>query len=441
MNGITNVFPQDGNVGIGTASPSFKLDVGGFSAQIANATHQVLTGSLHPINLAGGSTSGTFIKGPASAHLMFGIDGNDSQDSYSVVGRQSATADYSTIFHVRANGTIGIGTAAPTNTLDVRGKIRNDYPDDIYDVWIQGGSASSGDDRNLAILGNTSWDQLILNWGGEYTNGTAIQSKLAVGTTTPVSNLQIVNNVAELPVNTYDEYQILLYKSGTAAASYGLGISSSTMWFNTSSQFAFYRTGSIADMVISNGNVGIGTSSPGRSMHIIGPKVADNANSYSLRLQLPSGSEAGTDYWDFGIDNESGDEDLVFHCSVGGEGWIDDDDGAYGHSSDRRLKKNIEPLGSVLPKVLGLKPSTYHMKTEDDSEPKSIGFIAQDVQEVFPDLDIVKANEDYLGLTYEDFSVLAIAAIQEQQQLIDRQQIAIDDLVKRLEALEKQVNN
>ena len=59
---------------------------------------------------------------------------------------------------------------------------------------------------------------------------------------------------------------------------------------------------------------------------------------------------------------------------------------------------------------------------------KIIGFLAQDVQVLFPEL--VKHREDeYLGLNYDDFGVIAIKAIQEQQKIID-------ELLERIKELE-----
>jgi hypothetical protein len=70
------------------------------------------------------------------------------------------------------NGNVGIGVTAPTQRLDVFGTVHIDQEEANYDVWIQGGSATWGDARNLAILGEAVNDRLIINYGGEYKNGT-----------------------------------------------------------------------------------------------------------------------------------------------------------------------------------------------------------------------------------------------------------------------------
>lgn len=98
--------------------------------------------------------------------------------------------------------------------------------------------------------------------------------------------------------------------------------------------------------------------------------------------------------------------------------------GLYSYVSDRRLKKNITSLPSLLSKVMQLRPVEYDMINQDAPKHKNIGFIAQEVQKVFPELVTVlpdsasghKGINDVLTLNYDGFGILAIKAIQEQQQ-------------------------
>jgi hypothetical protein len=59
--------------------------------------------------------------------------------------------------------------------------------------------------------------------------------------------------------------------------------------------------------------------------------------------------------------------------------------------SDISLKKNIEPMTDGLGLVSQLRPVTYNWKAKDTSAPVEYGFIAQEVEPVFPSL--VKTNE------------------------------------------------
>ncbi|MBK6380905.1 MAG: tail fiber domain-containing protein [Chitinophagaceae bacterium] len=115
--------------------------------------------------------------------------------------------------------------------------------------------------------------------------------------------------------------------------------------------------------------------------------------------------------------------------------------GAYTNFSDRRLKKDISelPVG-VLSKLNGLKSYSFRYNDNKSTDQLTIGFMAQDVQPLFPEAVTEITNKDgstSLGLKYQYYGVYAVKAIQEQQQIIDKQQKTIDDLLKRVEKLEQ----
>jgi len=105
--------------------------------------------------------------------------------------------------------------------------------------------------------------------------------------------------------------------------------------------------------------------------------------------------------------------------------------GEYFYNSDRNLKTEIEYLDGVLPKVIQLNAAKYYYKSAIDMPQKSHGFIAQEVQQIFPEL-VHKTGEGTLALAYDNFAVLSIQAIKEQQAIIDNQQKELDN--------QKQVN-
>jgi hypothetical protein len=100
--------------------------------------------------------------------------------------------------------------------------------------------------------------------------------------------------------------------------------------------------------------------------------------------------------------------------------------------SDRRLKKNIREIPAVLDKVMALSPSVYHFATQSDTEKLCIGMIAQDVNEIFPELVNYDPVDDLFTLSYSEFGVIAIKAIQEQQKLIEDQSKQIAQLENKL---------
>jgi hypothetical protein len=118
-------------------------------------------------------------------------------------------------------------------------------------------------------------------------------------------------------------------------------------------------------------------------------------------------------------------------------GWISSVNGSYNAISDKRLKTNIRPMETILDRVMQLKVSRYEYIKNNPSKIQSIGFIAQEVEPLFP--EVVSKQEtndpnaeikDQYGMDYAGMSVIAIKAIQEQQKIIEQ-------LTKRIEELEQ----
>jgi hypothetical protein len=109
------------------------------------------------------------------------------------------------------------------------------------------------------------------------------------------------------------------------------------------------------------------------------------------------------------------------------------------------MKKDIAPMQPVLPFILSLKAYSFRFMDNKPEDPKSIGFIAQDVMAQFPEL-IVEcpdkvSGERLYGLKYSQFSVLAIKAIQEQQEIIEDQQHQIDALKEEIQQIRQLLTN
>ncbi|MCF7918326.1 MAG: tail fiber domain-containing protein [Candidatus Cloacimonetes bacterium] len=144
-------------------------------------------------------------------------------------------------------------------------------------------------------------------------------------------------------------------------------------------------------------------------------------------------------YWYRGYDNWQlfmyTDNDFSFRYNGSNKAYVDCGDGSFHTWSDRSVKKNIEQVESDnLGKVMQLKPSRFHYKTQDDSEEKCIGFIAQEVADLYPEL--VGEKDEELTLNYSGFGVVAIAAIQELNEIVEEQERTIEMLILRIEALE-----
>lgn len=93
---------------------------------------------------------------------------------------------------------------------------------------------------------------------------------------------------------------------------------------------------------------------------------------------------------------------------------LDADGKAVNVASDERLKENIEPLKGALEKVLGLQGVTYQWKDRKaGTDAVRIGFIAQQVRDVVPELVHGISGTDYLSVYYSETVPLIIEAIKE----------------------------
>jgi hypothetical protein len=109
--------------------------------------------------------------------------------------------------------------------------------------------------------------------------------------------------------------------------------------------------------------------------------------------------------------------------------------------SDRRVKTNIQDLAPVMDRVMKLEAVTYMMKDATEGQGRSMGFIAQNVAPLFPDLigHGMPGPDDLLGLDYSGFGVIAIKGIQEEQGRIEMLETGLTDIERRLERIEKKL--
>lgn len=121
--------------------------------------------------------------------------------------------------------------------------------------------------------------------------------------------------------------------------------------------------------------------------------------------------------------------------------------GSISQISDLRVKKDIQPISNALDLVVQMQGVYY---TKIDSDVKSIGFIAQDMEKILPEA-VATYDDGYKGVHYPDLTSVLAEAIKElknivdgviekvtrQQQIIEKQQKQIDSLEKRIEKLEQ----
>ncbi|MFZ2226305.1 MAG: tail fiber domain-containing protein, partial [Candidatus Moraniibacteriota bacterium] len=287
-----------------------------------------------------------------------------------------------------------------------------------------------------------------------------IDGNVGIGTTGPGYPLHVVGNEYVNGWRLGVTGSALTWNIGSdvkyIGTNYGAAINN-----ETDGRMAFYTApsgtaGNAATLterltILNSGNVGIGTTVPGAKLDIKGG--ADLAGS-GLRLTY---SQLATYYWDIHRDNLiSGTGDLLFDNAEGGSatsrvvfkgngnvgigttsplykldvkstgtdiarfqsdnstGCAISVGGVIACSSDENLKKNISGIEYGLTTLLSLRPVEYNWKSENNSVTKSLGFIAQEVEQIIPKL--VTTNSDGLKqLNTIGLVPVAIKAIQEQQ--------------------------
>ena len=94
-------------------------------------------------------------------------------------------------------------------------------------------------------------------------------------------------------------------------------------------------------------------------------------------------------------------------------------------TSAERYKSNIQPLGSQLSNIMNLQPVEFDWKTNKKHD---IGFVADSVESVYPNLVSKNAQGEIEGMNYSKLVSALVKSMQEQQQQIQSLQTKIDKL-------------
>ena len=414
----TNIYNSNtGNVGIGTASPGALLNVK--SGTNADST---------------GQPSGTFASIIYNANNVSTANGllvkNNWATSASTVfevGQDFVGGAYRSLFKVQGDGNVGIGTVSPTQKLDVAGNV-NVSAGSCF--MVNGTCITSG--TNYWMLG-TTWtanDTVINNTGGI----------IAVKNNVGASNGWATMNGGDA---THAGYFAWFNPSGTR-----LGY----MGFDNTDVNLNLENG--ADFAITNGSVGIGTTNPGAKLHVKSGTNADstgqpsgmfasiiyNANNVSTAnglLVKNNWATSASTVFEVGGDLVGGAYRSFFKVTGDGNAYFSNSvsAGAFIYNSDRRLKKNIAPLPDALSKIMQLEGVTYNWIDPAKGTDNQIGFIAQDVEKVVPEIVTTDASTTLKAIDYARLTPIIVNAIKEQEAKIDAQQKEIDELRAQIEAM------
>lgn len=183
----------------------------------------------------------------------------------------------------------------------------------------------------------------------------------------------------------------------------------------------FHNDGAnFANILSLDGNqfrVGIHETSPEAYLHIKQDVQGQDA------LIFENDDQTGGEIWSYQI----GDEDLDLYFEGVIRGSFSAATGAYtAFPPPAPLKGQREFRDRVLEKVLQLQPVVF---SQEKNRGQTLGLNPEDVERVNPDWVVRSEDGERLGFNYQQFTVLAIKAIQEQQ-------ILIDDRAEEIAALE-----
>lgn len=288
-----------------------------------------------------------------------------------------------------------------------------------------------------------------------------------LGTTDNVALRFRTNNTNRFEIST--DGRLRSFNNGSAALpTYSWSSDTDIGMFRaTTNQLGFSTAGSERMRILNDGDVGIGVTAPLARLHVSYNLTTQGAV-YGEITNAASGWPGG-EFYNPNTSNGTGVLGTSFYGVYGqvttGAGWAGyfaGDVGCTGtyFGSDERWKKNIAPIvdesTSALDKIKLLEPKKYNWKADEypgmgfNSERTSYGFIAQDLEKVFPDLVVskkipnpkseerVKESVDgYYMVDYVGLIPVLTQAIKEQQTTIESQNKKISDLEERIEKLER----
>ncbi len=299
---------------------------------------------------------------------------------------------------------------------------------------------------NFAGYGNTAAGAYALQGNTSGTHNVAAGDSAAYSTTTGINNVAVgamagwKNSVGAN--NTFIGHAAgENITTGYANTFLGSAASATSSDYHYATAIGFYAYAGCSNCLALGGTsfaatrVGINNPTPLTDLHIIQQTDAGGDKVRGLRLQRSS----NTNHWRIMIDPSN---NLIFEYNDAGYSYINPTTLAFVQGSDERLKKDVVPLNTVLDKIMQLQAKTYHYKANNENDPRSYGFLAQDVQRLFPDFVSENKADGMLGIAYGNFGVVAIKAIQEQQKEIEAlkkqneiQQSQYAELKKEIESL------
>jgi len=308
--------------------------------------------------------------------------GDNSQTSRNVIVGEYGTTDTDQLWLHGKNGTFFTHNNPPS----IAG---------VIDSIGNFGLGTTSPDSNLEVAGSTG-SNTVLHVRNDSTGSTRL--KLSNATDTNVNGFQIINNAFNGSVN------LINYKDTTLA-----------LWTNGSQRLT----------ILSNGDVGIKTTSPIYELDVVGD-IRARGNGTGNIYSGTFGARL-SNYYSFLTTNS---EFRVGYANGGGYSVCRAS--AFTVSSDYRLKEKIVTLTDPLDRLRQL--NVYKFNWIDKPNEKAVdGFIAHEVAEVIPEAVVgvkdeigIDGKPEYQGIDQAKIVPLLTAALQEA--------------IKKIENLEERIN-
>jgi hypothetical protein len=240
--------------------------------------------------------------------------------------------------------------------------------------------------------------------------------KVTVNGGSSATAIQLVNTAS----GTGAGAGLLIYQDGVNCRFQNVGAGVSTFWTDNTERMR----------IDSSGNIMMGSQSVVASARLTATNTSGTA-----RISIESGSSSGSDASLYVQCSGVGAGEFAYQRSTsrivvinngtngvylasGGTSWVS--------NSDERKKDIIEPITDAANKVSTLRAVIGKYKTDEEGTRRAF-LIAQDVQAVLPEAVDAKDSED-LGVAYTDVIPLLVAAIKEQQTIIESLKTDIAEL-------------
>ena len=285
---VSTTFLANGNVGIGTTSPLSKFQVNGQASLLGNGFYGLAylggTNALSSYDTANkivmssnGSTDGLYTGGlhltrralTQQGHFGSGIRGISTgtvlQDNALELYTSTNTERNATRLKITSTGNVGIGTTSPSEKLEVNGN-----------ASISGGIYVGG--VNSFIWNNTANSNLRFGANGSEKMRIASSGNVGIGTTSPNSILHITDANPEFILEDTTNINRCRLKNVDGNFRYEADYNSQM----GNSRHVFFIDGSEKLRINTNGNVGIGTTSPGSKLQVDGEIDANGGDGYRI---------------------------------------------------------------------------------------------------------------------------------------------------------------